>query len=226
MITLDPQQAAARRRVIEAGLAMTLAAMLVFLQLSVSDWRTACFLFLSKDILYLLYALRSGDRWMQRMFLFLALLTAWNLAEDWLLVDQLRAIEYQLAESRPPTLWHTPAFGLLAWPAMTMELAFLGAWLVQRLGWLGIGACCALGMIMIPGYDELALRLHWWRYGHARLFLHTPYFVIVAEGLLAGAIGWASYQLQRRRWWWALLAGALTGVYLLVTTWVSYLLLS
>lgn len=213
-----------RARVIAVALLFTLAAMLLFILRADSNWRTACVLFLGKDFIYVVYAIRYRDRWVQRLLLFLAILTAFNFFEDWLLVSWLRVTHYDLPESHPPTLWHTPIFGLIAWPAMTMELAIFGAWLVGRWRWLGILSCCVLGILMIPVYDELALHLHWWRYESGRLFMHTPYFVIMAESLLAGAIGWAAFALQHKERSPRVL-GVIIGLYLLVATYLSHLAL-
>jgi len=222
MLSAEAGLHSVRARVVGAALVTTLAAILIFLQLAESDWRTAFILFLCKDLIYVVYALRCRDSWMQRILLFLAILTAFNLVEDWLLVAHLQVTHYNLPESHPPTLWHTPIFGFVAWPAMTMELAILGAWLVSRLRWLGVLAVCGLGMMSIPIYDELALGLHWWRYDSARLFLHTPCFVIAAESLLAGAIGWSAFALRKDGYLRVLRIGVTVGIYLLAITWLSY----
>lgn len=211
--------------VVGAALFTTLAAIVWSLHVAESNWRTACVLFLCKDLIYVTYAIRSHDRWVQRLLLFQAVLTGFNFVEDWLLVSALQVTHYDLPASHPPTLWHTPIFGVVAWPAMTMELAIAGAWLVGRLRGLGVLVSCMVGMAMIPCYDELALRLNWWRYGGARLLLHTPYFVIVAEGLLAGAIGWAALRLRAGGFRHAVRLGVIVGSYLVATTCLSYVLL-
>ena len=225
MLSSEADLRSVRARVVGAALVTTVVAIPVFLQLPTSDWRTACVLFLCKDLVYAVYAIRFHDLWVQRILLFLAILTGFNFVEDWLLVACLKVTHYNLPESHPPTIWHTPVFGLLAWPAMAMELAILGAWLVGRLRWLGVLAACSLGMTLIPCYDELALRLHWWRYDNARLFLHTPYFVIVSESLLAGAIAWAALALQQVGSLRVLRIGVMVGIYLLAITYLSYRLL-
>lgn len=221
----EPDLHSVRMRVVGVALLATLVGILVFLWLPTSDWRTACVLFLGKDLIYVIYAIHWRDCWVQRILLFLAILAGFNFLEDWLLVSFLNVTHYHMPESHPPTLWHTPAFGPLAWPAVAMELAILGAWLVGRLRWMGVLAVCGLGMILIPCYDELALRLHWWRYESERLFLHTPWFVIFAESLLAGAIGWAAFALQKSGPLRVLRVGVTVGLFMLAVTYLSYRLL-
>jgi hypothetical protein len=56
-----------------------------------------------------------------------------------------------------------------------------------------------IGAVNIPFYEEMALRVRWWRYAACRMFLHTPNYILVGEFLIAVAIGYLATSTRSGR---------------------------
>ena len=78
-------------------------------------------------------------------------------------------------------------------------------------GW-GLLLTGLIGAVNIPFYEEMALRDNWWRYANCRMLLHTPYYIIVGEFLIAVAIGVLARWTRSGRWSRSLAAGVLAGL--------------
>jgi hypothetical protein len=87
----------------------------------------------------------------------------------------------------------------LAWEVIAVQLGYLGLRLVERFSVLGFALIALLGALNIPYYEEMALRIHWWRYRDCPMLLHTPWYIIVGEGLIGAAFAACALPLRRLR---------------------------
>jgi len=176
-----------------------------------SDGRTAAGLSLLNVGLYLIYWRRTRDAVMARLLLFGGALGTVELAADYLCVRFTGTLDY--VPARSAMLFESPWWMPLAWTNVGVQVGYVGARLVERIG-PGRGAlfCALLGAVNIPFYEEMAFYAHWWRYQNCLMVGHTPVYIVVAELLIGAALGpLARVPLRddsRRK---ALAAGALAG---------------
>src|SRR6266403_822537 len=62
-----------------------------------------------------------------------------------------------------------------------VQFGYIGLRLWERFGKLGLLMIGLLGAINIPFYEEMARRIHWWRYGGCRMISFTPWYIILGE---------------------------------------------
>src|SRR5262249_51727910 len=117
-----------------------------------------------------------------------------------------------------PMIWRSPFWMPLAWEMVAVQFGYLGTRLYEWRRGLGLSLTGILGAINIPFYEEMALRVHWWRYEHCRMLSHTPYYIILGEFLIGICIGFLARSTRTGRWSRSLLAGILAGL----ATWFCY----
>src|SRR5206468_5420109 len=116
-----------------------------------------------------------------------------------------------------PMIWRSPAWMPFAWEIVAVQFGYIGLRLVERFG-PAIGALLTglLGAANIPFYEEMARRTHWWQYANCRMFLHTPYHVVLGEFGIAVCLALLARPLRRERWPITLGAGVLGGASIFV----------
>jgi hypothetical protein len=81
------------------------------------------------------------------------------------------------------------------------------------------------GALNIPFYEEMAYHAGWWRYAHAPGLGHTPYYVMLFEGLIAVTLPPLLAQIERRSPRATLLRGLALGVWIPCAALASWLLI-
>lgn len=76
----------------------------------------------------------------------------------------------------------------------------------------GLVLTAFLGAVNIPYYEEMARRIHWWRYSGCRMISGTPYYIIVGELLIAAGFALLAFWVRRQRWGVTAAAGIVGGV--------------
>lgn len=105
-----------------------------------------------------------------------------ELVADWWLV-RTGTLIYPQDE---PMLWASPAYMPVAWAVVLTQVGTVATWLRSRLPALQAGLATALfAGINIPVYEHLAKGAKWWYYVETPMLFDAPYYVIVAEFLLA-----------------------------------------
>ena len=116
-----------------------------------------------------------------------------------------------------PMIWASPAYMPFSW-SVTLTLIGYLAWrlwgLAPRLPrWAAILLTGLWGAVNIPFYEEMAYHAGWWRYAAAPGLGHTPYYVILFEGLIAALLGPLVARLETRRWRDVALRGLALGAW-------------
>ena len=206
----EPVRERARLVVVLTTIAISVVGVSVLSMVPWSDWRTAVLINLVENTILIVSRIRSRDRLIPRLILFgLALGFTELLADAWL-VDYTRTLDYSLGGG--PMIWRSPAWMPLAWEVVALQIGYLG---LRLDGWRkGVGHLLTgvIGAINIPFYEEMALRVHWWRYVNCRMFLHTPGYIILGEFLIAITIGYLARSTRAGRWSWSFLSGVLAGL--------------
>jgi hypothetical protein len=137
------------------------------------------------------------------------------------------SLRYPPAE---PMLWASPAYMPFSWMVVLAQIGYL-AWRLAALApprraiWLAMALTGLWGALNIPFYEEMAYHAGWWSYAHAPGLGHTPYYVVLFEGLIAAALPLLLADLQRRSPRAILLRGLLLGAWIPCAALASWLLI-
>jgi uncharacterized protein DUF6989 len=126
-----------------------------------------------------------------------------------------------------PMLWASPAYMPLSWMVVLTQIGYL-AWRLAALippRWLAMALTGLWGALNIPFYEEMAYHAGWWSYATAPGLGHTPYYVMLFEGLIAAALPPLLAGLQRRSPRAVLLRGLLLGAWIPCAALASWLLI-
>ena len=176
-----------RRRVVLAGVALSVCGSILFARWPGSDGKTAIALNLANLALLVTYLFRTKDRALGRLLLFGFVFGAIELLADALCVRMTKTLDYSPARSA--MLFESPWWMPSAWAVVALQTGYFGAWALDRWGWIkGLALASLIGAIQIPVYEELAYHASWWRYQNCRMLGHTPLYIIVAEALIVAGI--------------------------------------
>lgn len=133
------------------------------------------------------------------------------------------SLRYPPAE---PMLWASPAYMPFSWMVVLAQIGYL-AWRLVALAprWLAMTLTGLWGALNIPFYEEMAYHAGWWSYAHAPGLGHTPYYVMLFEGLIAAALPLLLANLQRRSPRAIALRGLLLGAWIPCAALASWLLI-
>ena len=154
-------------------------AVIVFANLPWSNWRTGMALNLFDNAVLIWFTWRNKDQFLKNLILFGLVLGFTELFADAWLVDFTRTLDYSIGGG--PMIWRSPLWMPFAWEIVAVQFAVLGEWLVDRFKFFGFFLAGLVGAINIPFYEEMALHTKWWAYHNCRMFLHTPYYIILGE---------------------------------------------
>ncbi len=196
---------AGRMRVVIATIAINVIAVGLLTFAPWSNWRTGLALNLFDNVLLLAFVLRHRDGLLGRLMLFGLVAGFVELVADAWLVDYTRTLDYSVGGG--PMLWRSPVWMPIAWEVVAVQFGYLGLRLRERFGAMGLLGIGLLGAVNIPYYEEMARRIHWWRYSGCRMISGTPYYIIVGELLIAVAFAMLVRGFRRAGAGAAMLAG-------------------
>ena len=122
-------------------------------------------------------------------------------------------------------IWLSPAYMPFAWMMVLMQIGGLASYLVDRfpLWQAGLLTAVAAG-VNIPLYEHLAKDALWWFYQDTPMIFSAPYYVIVAEFLLAVPLAYFAGAIARGSLWKAAILGIVEGLVMLVACWIAFTL--
>ena len=209
-----------RLKLILLTIALNVTAVIVFANLSFSDWRTGMVLNLVDNALLISYIVYRRDYFLLRLVFFGLALGFTELIADAWLVDHTRTLDYAIGGG--PMLWRSPLWMPFAWEVVAVQFAVLGLWLVERFKQTGLFLAGLIGAVNIPFYEEMALRTKWWAYRDCRMFLHTPYYIIAGEFFIVLAIVLLARNVHKQNSWASTLSGVVAGIAIFVCYKVAY----
>ena len=194
-----------------------------------SNWRTGAGLNVIDNTILLAFIIRYRDRFLARLMLFGLAVGFVELASDAWLVDVIKSLDYSVGvdgRGWNPMIWRSPIWMPFAWQVVAVQFGYLGLRFYEWRGWTGLLIVGLLGAINIPYYEEMAFRIHWWRYANCAMLLHTPYAIIIGEFVIAIYLGYAARWVRRGGWKTSLLAGISAGAAIFVGYAVPYWLIA
>ena len=171
-------------------------AVIVFANVSWSNWQTGMALNIFDNAVLIWFAWKNKDQFLKNLILFGLVLGFTELFADAWLVDFTKTLDYSIGGG--PMIWRSPLWMPFAWEVVAVQFAVLGLWFVEKFKGQGLVLAGLIGAINIPFYEEMALKTKWWAYSNCRMFLHTPYYIILGEFLIVIAIVLLSRKLAVR----------------------------
>jgi hypothetical protein len=187
-----------------------------------SDWRTGMVLNLTDNAILIAYAVFRRDRFMLHLICFGLALGFAELAADAWLVDHTRTLDYSIGGG--PMIWRSPLWMPFAWEVVAVQFAVLGDWLMRKFSRRGLWLAGLIGAINIPFYEEMALGTKWWAYYDCRMFLHTPYYIILGEFFIVVAIVLLARRIKIENFAATILYGAAGGLAIFVCYAAAFLI--
>ena len=199
-----------RLRVVIATIVINIVAVSLLTFVPLSDWRTGVALNIVDNCLLVGFVLAKRDALLARFLLFGLVVGFAELAADAWLVDYTHTLDYSIGGG--PMIWRSPFWMPLAWEVVAVQFGYIGLRLWERFGNPGLFMIALFGAINIPFYEEMARRIHWWRYSGCRMISLTPWYIIVGEFGIALVFALLARTLRRGSWFVALIAGFAGGI--------------
>ena len=120
-------------------------------------------------------------------------------------------------------LWDSPLYMPFSWAVVLTQIGYLGWLLLGRLRAWQVGLLLVpVSGVLIPPYENWAIRAGWWHYQLAPDWWGVPRYIYLAEALMLLPVP-ALLQLARWARWarWAL-AGLLEGAAMLLACLVAF----
>src|SRR5580698_1003244 len=218
--TAQSRLESARLRVVLATIVLNVIAVFWFAAVPWSNWRTGLALNIIDNVILIIHMIRRRDSFMAHLMVFGLVVGFVELAADAWLVEGTRTLDYTMGGG--PMLWQSPIWMPLAWEIVAVQFGYVGSRLADKWGWAGLFATGILGAINIPFYEEMARRTNWWVYSNCRMLLHTPYYIIAGEYLIAVFFGILANDLRKEKPFLTFSAGAVAGAGVLVCYGLAY----
>jgi hypothetical protein len=209
-----------RLRVVLTTIAISVTGVTLLVFAPWSNWRTGLGLNMIENALLLVFVLRHRDGLLARFMVFGLAVGFAELAADAWLVDFTRTLDYSVGGG--PMIWRSPCWMPFAWEIVAVQFGYLGLRLRERFGGIGVVMIGLLGAINIPYYEEMAKRIHWWRYSGCRMISGTPYYIIGGEFLIAVAFALLVKRFRQGSAGMAALAGVAGGAAIFVSYAIAY----
>jgi hypothetical protein len=189
-----------------------------------SDGWTAAALCLFNNAILIGFTVWTRDPVIARLLVFGLAVGVVELAADAWIVDVTGTLDYTPSHSM--MVWRSPWWMIMAWELVALQFAYIGLRLRDRFGALGLALSGLLGAVNIPFYEEMALRLSWWRYGGCPMLSNTPYYIIIGEFFLVVCFGLLAPSVRRSSWLLVGASGALAGVCILASYFLAWQLVA
>lgn len=169
--------------------------------------------------LFVFRIVRHRDRAMLAWLQFGVVAGFAELVADWWLVGTGTLIYPQ----DEPMIWASPAYMPAAWAVVLVQVGYVAGWLRTKLTPIKAAlATAAFAGVNIPVYEHLAKGAHWWYYVDTPMLFSAPYYVIVAEFLLALPLAFWARRLVRGGLGTRVLLGLAEGVVMFVAVVIAY----
>ncbi len=142
-----------------------------------------------------------------------------ELVADWWLVGTGSLIYPQ----DEPMIWASPAYMPAAWAVVLTQVGYISGWLRSKLPPMkaALGTALFAG-INIPIYEHLAKGAKWWHYVETPKIFDAPYYVVVAEFLLALPLAFWAGRIVNGGTRSRVVLGLAEGVVMLLAVMIGY----
>ncbi len=186
-------------------------------------WWAAALMTVILLTVYGLYVLVTRDAVIARLLLFGLVVGFGELPADAFGVTTTNTLVYWPGG---PFIWDSPLYMPFSWITVVAQIGFIGAFFLPRWGTRRTMIAMAIfGGINIPIYEFLAKFAHFWYYQNTPLLLGvTPYYVILAEALLAMTLPLLAYRAMSARAGQVVVLGLLQALWIYIAGRIAYAL--
>ncbi len=174
-------------------------------------WKVAALSTALEVLMVAIYLLRTRDPLVGRLLVFALVVGFGELPADAFSVVVKGTLVYPPGE---PMIWASPLYMPFSWVAVMVQMGFIAWWLPQRMR-MGVAmlVMALIGASYVPLFEYLAHSADFWFYQNCRmLFGITPYYVILAEAIILGALPPLMKGLENRAWAWWIGLGLLESI--------------
>jgi hypothetical protein len=218
-LSIDPLEPK-RLRVVIATIVINVVAVALLTFAPWSNWRTGLALNLFDNAILLGFVYLHRDELLLRFMLLGVVAGFTELVADAWLVNYTHTLDYSIGGG--PMLWRSPVWMPFAWEIVAVQFGYLGLRLQEHFGRFGLVVIGLLGAINIPYYEEMAWRIHWWKYDGCRMISGTPYYIIIGEFLIAMVFAFLVKKFRRDSFPAAVLLGFVAGVSIFISYAIAY----
>lgn len=162
------------------------------------------------------FAYKQNDRFLKRLLVFGIAAGFTELLADCWLVKNTGTLIYASGE---PMIACSPFYMPFAWAVLLIQIGYLG-WLIsqEEKMWVSIIATTLIGFAVIPLFEHWAKDAGWWYYVNSPMIGNTPWYIILAEGLICSFMPLLFQHIHRRHYVFQVPLGIIQGIWI----WVSY----
>lgn len=170
-----------------------------------------------------LFAFAKSDLFLKQLLLFGIIAGFVELLADQWLVDSIQSLVYPANE---PKLLRSPNYMPFAWAVVLIQVGYLGYLLSSKVSLIkAMLLCMLIGMVFIPVFEQCAYWAGWWYYNPCYMLLNTPWYIILAEGIICFFLPAIFFFETKKRVFGTILFGLGQGIVIFIAYYVSYKLI-
>lgn len=187
-----------------------------------AGWISAFILAIGMYVIIGGFAHLTKDKFLYKLLLFGIIAGAVELFADCWLVNSTMTLVYPQDE---PTIACSPLYMPFAWAVVLVQVGYLG-WLISGHKSLGVSmlATMILGLLFIPLFEHWAFGAEWWYYRDTPMIFNTPYYIIVAEGLICMVLPFFFKVQSHKKFSLAALFGIVQGFWIWAAYYISFMI--
>ena len=179
-------------------------------------WRSGFILAVGMYIILTWFAYARNDIFLKKLLLFGITAGLVELLADCWLVKTTGTLVYPLDE---PMVFCSPLYMPFAWAVILVQIGYLG-WLISNKEKMWISMLCStiIGFAVIPLFEHWAKGAGWWYYENCKMIFNTPWYIILAEGLICCFLPLFFKHIQQRKYTLQIPLGLIEGLWI----WIAY----
>jgi len=187
------------------------------------SWRSGYVLAFGMYALMAWFAFKQNDRFLKRLLVFGLAAGLTELMADCWLVTNTGTLVYTPGE---PMIACSPFYMPFAWAVLLIQIGYLG-WLIslEEKLWVSIIATTIIGFAVIPLFEHWAKGAGWWYYQNCRMIGNTPWYIILAEGMICSFMPLFFRHIHQKHFVYQLPLGIIQGLWIWASYYVAFNLL-
>ncbi len=183
-------------------------------------WRSAFVLTFGIYGLLAWFAYKQNDRFLKRLLVFGLVAGVTELVADCWLVSNTGTLIYTMDE---PMIACSPFYMPFAWAVLLIQIGYLG-WLIslEEKMWVSIIATTIIGFAVIPLFEHWAKGAGWWYYVNCSMIGNTPWYIILAEGMICSFMPLFFRHIHQRHYVFQLPLGIIQGLWIWLSYFIAY----
>lgn len=200
---------------ITIALTLTVAALSSYYH---AGWISAALLAFGMYAVLALYAVVMKDPFLLKLLVFGLAAGVVELAADCWLVESTGTLLYAGGE---PMIYCSPIYMPFAWAVVLVQVGYLGFLISgHKPMWQSMLATLLLGFLFIPLFEHWANGAGWWVYQNTPMIGDTPWYIIMAEGLICLVLPLLFVYEVQKSYVRALIFGLIQGLWI----WLAYVI--